>query len=737
MQDLKGKIKVAAAAMAGSLMFGATMAGALAADLGQLPAPFVVNNNMAGQIVVGANAAVPDVIAAAQLAAAFGEYLVSASAGAGATGAAGYKMEDMDLNNIVSASDGLGKTTFTDTDISKLIDDEVSFRGDTYDVQEKIILGASSPKLVTGVDSSMGGILTGDEWGSDVGSKVYMSVSEGSIKYQYAFDDTLNATDSNTLVDSDHPLEIKLLGEDLKIVDVDPNNKITVQLGTSAILGEGGTTTVDGYTVTVDTIGSNSVSLSISGGGCSDSDFVSELDTWDAGCGDMKVYVEDILYVDAGSPSNKVKLRIGEETTKTYQDGDAYIGEDEDYPTWVWDISTSGGVISYIGVEYKKDVNSMDDNPITVGGQIAFPNNYVVLKLDSYNTDTRGTFEFKFDSAEDIYAAGSDSSPIAALDNKPVLFVVGPVDDAFSDGTHEAQKIAFSQSSDGKSTEFFYVAYWDEDNNKWVNGTQFVNVTASDKDTGWDLKYQDTSYNIYVAANGDDYNISLKDGTFDVITIVPHDAATGFDHLGSKDNDAEADELKIGTESVGTAKTDILTHYGTIIGNPNSNGDSDKVVLEVPDEQVKVYVYLGAPGMTTTTGEVSYTYSGLNAEVAVLDSEADTSGSTPLVIVGGPYANALAASLIGSDDATIKDYFGYDETTGAGKGIVKLYDASATPWNVEAMVVAGWAAKDTRAAAYILGQYLTGVKDLSALDGKSSITVTAMSATSISSEEIA
>ncbi|MBR9689750.1 MAG: S-layer protein [Candidatus Altiarchaeota archaeon] len=146
-------------------------------------------------------------------------------------------------------------------------------------------------------------------------------------------------------------------------------------------------------------------------------------------------------------------------------------------------------------------------------------------------------------------------------------------------------------------------------------------------------------------------------------------------------------------------------------------------------------MYLGAPttGTVSTVG-VTYTYSGLNAEVAVLDSEADTSGNTPLVIVGGPYANALAASLIGSDDATVKDFFGYDATANTGKGVVKLYDASATPWNVEAMVVAGWEAKDTRAAAYMLGQYMTGAKTLSNLDGLSEKKISATSATSYTEE---
>ncbi|MBR9689772.1 MAG: hypothetical protein GOV01_02675, partial [Candidatus Altiarchaeota archaeon] len=574
MQDLKGKIKIVAAAAAGTLMMGATMAGALAADLGQLPSPFVANSNFAGQVVVGANAAVPDVIAAAQLTAAFGEYLVSASSSATGASSAGFKEEDMALNSVVST--GLGKTTFTDTDIAGLIDTEISFRGDSYDVQEQVILGGSQPALVTGVDTSaMSGIQDGDTYGSDVGGKVYMSMAEDAVKYHYKFDDTLNATATSTEVDSTHPLEIKVLGTNLKITSVNQLlDKITVQLGTADVLGEGESMTTEGYTVTVDAIGSSSVSLSITGSGCTDSAFPAKDDTWSTGCGDIDVFIEDLLYVDANSPSNKVKIRAGDETTKTYADGDPYIGEDDDDPTWVWDIDTTDGVIGYVGVAYKPDVNSIDDDPIMMGEQITFPGDYLVLKLSQYNTENKGIYTFKFDSSEDIYAAGSDSSPITALDNKPVFYVVGPADDAFSDGTNEAQKLAFSQNVVAEEM-LFTVAYWDTDNNKWVNGSANINVSSAE-DTGWDLKYQDSTYSVKVLFSAGAYTVELiDDGTTldDIKMVLYNDTTAGFQYMGTTDNSADAAQLALASSNVGTVKSDILTHYGTVVKNPDSNGD--------------------------------------------------------------------------------------------------------------------------------------------------------------------
>jgi len=738
MQEIKNKIRVAAAALAGGLMLGATMAGAFAANLGELPAPFVVNNNMAGQIVVGASATVPDVIAAAQISAALGQYMVSASSSSAATGTQGYKEEDLALNSVVSSTIG---TTLTDTQIAKLQDKQINFRSTNYDIHEAIILGGSDPVLVTGVDSStMSGVQDGDTYGTSVGGKTYVKITEGGLRYRYIFDDTLNATATSTLVDSDHPLTLSLLGQSMKVVSVSQSaNTITVQLGTSAVLGDGQSTTVGDYTVTVDTIGSNSVALSISGGGCSDSDFVSKSDTWDTTCGDIKVEVEDILYVDAASPSNKAKLRIGSETSKTYTHGDNYVTEDEDdsNPTWKWDINVTGGVINYLGAYYAKDVNSMDDDPISVGEEIAFPNDYVVLKLKNYNTETRGTYEFKFDSSEDLYASSVATTPTE--DNVPVFIVDGPADDAFTYSGTESEKLAFYQESDGKATETFKTAYWDNDNNKWVLSTVASNVT-SQTTLNWVLNYQDTTYNLYVVntsagAAVDNYAIVLADGTYDTIKIALHDGTTGFDYLGSTDNQADAAELAVGSTNIGTAKTDILTHYGTIIKNPDTQGDGDKVTLEVPAEQVKMYVYAGAPTTSTsTTSDIAYTYTGLTSEVAVLDIEATT--TVPMIIVGGPYANSLARTLIGSDDATIEEFFGYDATAETGKGIVKLYDSSETTWGVDALLVAGWSADDTRAAAYILGKYLTGAKSLSALSGKTKIAVTATDATTISNEEV-
>jgi hypothetical protein len=752
MQEIKNKIRVAAAALAGGLMLGATMAGAFAANLSEMPAPFVVNNNMAGQIVVGASATVPDVIAAAQISAALGQYMVSASSGGVSDTTRVYKQEELALNGVVSSVLG---TTITDTSVSKLLDKEISFKGENYDIHEAIILGGADPAIATGLDDDSGslgisGVRNADDYGSAVGGKAYMRLTEAAISYRYYFDDTLNGTATETLIDTDHPLKVSLMGQEVQIVDIVDDDTITVQMGNQAVLADGGTMSFGEYTVTIDTITSTAVALTVTGAGCDSSKFITntESDTFCAG-DDVTVEVEKILYVDADSPGNKVQIRAGTETTDTVNHGDKFMSEDastsDSDATWKWSIVSSAGVLDYIGAYFAQTATDLGDDtyvPVSVGGMVTLPYDYAMVKLVGYTSETRSEYQLTFDTSEDLY---DDVSGSVTENDVKVAILAGAHEDAFVLSGTETQKIAFYQETDGVSTETVKIAVYDADESKWDIEYTLNNISTVGtgyNNTGIDLTFQDTTYNLGLQGAGDNYNITLWEGatvgaSVDVIKIVLSDDTSGFQYLGWAEDDAELAELSVGTtaEYIGTSESDVLTHYGTLIKNPTSKGDGDKVVFEVPDDQVKVYVYVGPVGATSaSSGDVSYAYTGLTSEVAKLDNEANT--NVPLIIVGGPYANSLARTLVGSDDAAIQTFFGYDATANTGKGIVKLYDSSETTWGVDALLVAGWTASDTRAAAYTLGKYLTGAKSLSALSGKTEIAITATGATTITDEVV-
>ena len=59
--------------------------------------------------------------------------------------------------------------------------------------------------------------------------------------------------------------------------------------------------------------------------------------------------------------TSKAIVRIGEEISETFSDGDEYIGEDEDDALWVWDLSSLGDADGYVGVQYNQNLDDAND----------------------------------------------------------------------------------------------------------------------------------------------------------------------------------------------------------------------------------------------------------------------------------------------------------------------------------------------------------------------------------------
>ncbi len=726
MQDLKRKIGVAAGSI---VMLGATMAGAMAANLGGLPAPFIANEQFAGQIVVGASAAVPDVIAAAQIAAAFGQHVVTASSTAGDAVVSGGLQDDVTLGGTVAS--GLGLSLFKDNKIPYLLDEQITYDGDDYDIHEEIIIGTSSLKAITGVTGGSG-MYDVDEYGSTVASKIYLAMEEGDIRYSYVFDDAFNAS----LIDD--PLELEFMGRSISISEITTADRITLTSATEYTMYVGDTVVVDGVTVEITGITSDKARIQVSGASCAvDSEAIEEGDTFDTDCDlQIKVLEGGIWYADVGEAENSVDIEIGEELSESYNNNGAFIGyedADDSDVAWKWNISVDAdGTLNYLGAYLSIDYDSVDDGAFEVGDAFNFWNDYAAMKITGLTDVTMGAFDVKFDEI-DVYNDVADSEKyIDGSDTAVSMVITGPDDDTFST---EYERLAIHANATG-----VYVAQYDADENKWDLAVSNETDTG-DWNTTWATgisgEFGDTTIDISVkdalATFGVNLQVILTIGTDDLLFDVTDDTdglSAFADDSGTED--AEAGDIILDSIEIGAKETDVRSTFGIIVKDPDAGAENDEVAFEVPDEQVYAKVYLGSVsgGTTVSDGSTSMILSGLNAEVAVLDSEAST--STPMVVVGGPFANAIAAQLVSTADA--ETFFGYDGST--GKGVVKLYDVSETPWSVQAMIVAGWDAKDTRAAAYILSQYVSGAKTLSNLEGKSMITVSASGATTITSEEL-
>ena len=138
--------------------------------------------------------------------------------------------------------------------------------------------------------------------------------------------------------------------------------------------------------------------------------------------------------------------------------------------------------------------------------------------------------------------------------------------------------------------------------------------------------------------------------------------------------------------------------------------------------QLKVYgnVFV-APivAQVSTAGTSSaYTLTKLSVGAAKLDSEISDVGASNLIVVGGPCANKVAASVLG------KTYPACGDASGIAKDTAIIKAVKQTSGKV-ALVVAGWEAIDTKRATRVLANY-----DQYALSG-AAVTVTGTSLTDI------
>jgi len=120
-----------------------------------------------------------------------------------------------------------------------------------------------------------------------------------------------------------------------------------------------------------------------------------------------KYVFDEVINTNAITPNNRITLNfLGQDMEitainlansritvnvdnilRTYTDGDPYIGEDEDDPVWEWYITNTSANRLIIGVSYSDDAEklSADDNPITMGGYYALPNDFARVKFVDWN----------------------------------------------------------------------------------------------------------------------------------------------------------------------------------------------------------------------------------------------------------------------------------------------------------------------------------------------------------------
>jgi len=697
----KTAVKRVAAISAGATMMGATMMGAVAADLGDYPSPFVNNGELNGLVVVGSASSAGDIVGAGDLISTLTQATVSASSSTTVTEGG----EDKEIGLDASLS-SFG--TLTDNEVAGLIDDEIEWNDTDIDVHEELVLGSAMTMLASGESN-------GEE---EMGSDMYLGTTGTGFTYKYVFEDAINsgATDLISNLDSDEPLTIEILGTSVEITDM-AASAFTYKLADEYSLFTGDSVTVDGKEVSLVNVASGSsanVVITVDG----EQETVGSTSETVNG---LKVQVSDTFYSDDLEDRFAV-LRIGADLSKTATDGQAvelYGGDDTDSDNeYQWTISLAGAN-SYIGVEYDAISDELDDTwaPVGVGGAISMPNGYAAVTFDSMTTSNYVDVE--------INAGGSESVNDTTVD---VWEFTASEEDGFYINSEEVDTVFLSSNlaHNGNSDENTTVTWhYQDDDGDWHN------VTASNNTEALQVQYKSGSYLEIVPGIGVTAGINVTvhasniSGIDDDLEVYLGYDADGDTLIGNAEDEV-AGEVQLGETDYSTREYDIIRDGGIILRDPDGNlQGKGSVEFSIPEEEVKANIIVSGPETTTTTQQFSSVTvnSVAGQSVIKLDTEVTDPASRNLILVGGPAVNRLTAQAMGLNYPTT----GADSGVPEGAALIRMVENAFGGSNT-ALVVAGWDAEDTRAAASVLQNYRSYANQL---DGKMEVKVSGTSVSAV------
>lgn len=634
------------ASVLGSLtLVGSSIGMAIATGAGAYPSSFQNSDKVA--IVYGANADVSDFNAGnslnSNLLSAFNRTKVS-------VGSNSLTENEIVLGSKLIDNGRFNVSVLTDNKLPSLMDGKINWddgvnSSTNFNVHEEISLGNMS--LITNLD--------------DEDLNATALTNNKDLEYKLVFEDTMDISrigheDADTL-------EISILGKDYEVESFD-SNEITVSVADEKIVKSGESFVQDGVTLNVKSIFTDEVQIN--------NVFIGEGKTKTVD--GVEVYVSKVAYRDSETNPSVVILKVGKDISRTFSDGDAYPGQDEDNAKWVWSIKNPGLAGGYIGVRYNQREIDAEDDLVYAGEEYTFPENFATVKFDSLTDVKYGKYEVYFDDSMELY---NKTSNTALNEDAQVLVLKGTEGDAFKIGQEETDRVyLFIDKINDNNIQVFFNDINKDYGNSAKARYEFT-LQGSNTDIG-KLVYEDTE--LSVSFKNSTRELTIGDISLIVNPIVVNGSLT---HLGTTPEDAENSEVVLETRKIGTREDDVFSHFGLVLKDVEANANSDRVVFEVPSEQVYGKV---------TVSDVSGTEVIPLDVVIVKDTEIETVKDRDLVIVGGSCINSVAAKLVGGS------FCGADWTTatgiGSGQYLVKEY---VSPYNAGkvAFLVAGYEAADT------------------------------------------
>ena len=678
------------------------------------PNPFTDNNEANVAIVYGASAAATDSTAADNLMSSLANGIITPEELERIL-SAGVTEDEIELGTTITDNGNI-KVTLTDNKITSLFDGRIDWDDgedtDSYDVHEEIIIGDLNIKTTLDNNDFEGVVLTNNK----------------GLEYKLVFEEDMFADRDLDDEDAD-TLDVSILGKDYSIEDVD-GNSITITTAESIILASGDSTTIEGVTLTIDDVYTDSVSIN--------GVYIEEGKK--KTINGIKVQLDAVYYRDSDISSSKVKILAGGDISKEYSDGDAFIGQDDDDPEWVWSINNPGDKDGWIGVKYDLRQVDEDDDVVYEGEEYIFPNDFVTVSFDSLNDVDYSDYEVYFDNL-DMYAKGSSGSNGAITYDVDIVVIKGENEDSFELGDGIETDTLYLQKVDANTVKVYYmdlaedfstgkpvyleeisllgvVDYSGDDcdfdtdcdvndfalNGTFINGTLITNGTNNNTFTC--SVDSNTTYNsisiVTLIADDTEMEVGLIGGDDITLSIGNIEISLGggssFLYLGATEEDAEDSDVIVSGKSIGNKDNDVMDHYGTVIESPESNTDDDKVVFKVPSEQVYAQVsVLGSEEDLTSEVADRPTPADLNI-TKITDESIATADGKNIIVVGGSCINTVATELLGGKFCGAE--FTVNTGVSAGQVLIQTFDRG--DGNV-ATLVAGFNAEDTvRGVQYLL-----------------------------------
>lgn len=685
---MKKTAKKITAILTGATMLGATVMGAMALDLGDYPAPVIVDGVWDGKIVVGEHANAADTSGALKILAGLAEYSgQTVTVGGGVIIEGGYQ-DEFFLNQPFPADN----LTLDKADLPSFFDGTIRWDGKNIKVKEVLTLVNESMEIRTNVN---------DDLNEDFGARPFLVLEKDSdefIVYGFEFNDELNVTD----IDKDvgrTAINLRFLGRDLKIID-HKDGDLTVE---SYTLADGSTgdiiTTPEGYTITIGRITEKLVELTVNG----QTKWVSEEDGAESfSAADwFEVEVDRIIYVDPAHPDNAVLLKYGEELDYVIEHGEpATLFGEPDRSTeaeWFWHVEydASGDLLEFLGIinkmertEYLTSPRATERSVIGVGESISLPEGYAEIAFEGFMSERYSelTIDFVRTSFVDVNNESNVWNGVRAI-----RLEVPDVSDAFQWGNEKENEIYL----------------WDNSTHKfigWDDGTDLVfgNYPAANISVKMNRRQDDIT--LKFADYGLWFEFELDDEEVEFLWFNVSSNGAEYHRYFGGETDTKAGHAwynltgSTNYEVLGGVDFDIMTSYGVVFEDPERQLGRDRVVLKIPHEELEAVVTVKTAGTTVGTGAGStFVHVPIPiADVGVLDSEAmNLIGQVPMIVVGGPNANTVAAELLGVTPGSEEVL----ELFEPNKAMIKLFEEQ------QAILVAGYRAKDTVAASYILADF--------------------------------